>query len=148
MMARYLVSILIIFWAFPALAQSTPDPDATAKVLAANTEFYRAFRERDHAGMAAIWGRQEPITVIHPGWPTLNGRRAVINSWRRSMSHSGSPEITFKNPRVRFKDGHAVVRVDELIAGAILPAINLYRRENGVWKIIHHAAVATRQSET
>ena len=51
-------------------------------VLAANAAFYRAFAERDVAAMDALWARSTPVACIHPGWQVLNGREAVMASWR------------------------------------------------------------------
>ena len=40
--------------------------DRAAAVLAANAEFYRAFRESDFPAMEKVWGEKGTITVIHP----------------------------------------------------------------------------------
>ena len=66
------------------------DSDA---VLAANLEFYRAFTTRDLAAMDAIWARQAPVACIHPGWPALADRDAVIESWRGILSNPEAPRI-------------------------------------------------------
>jgi hypothetical protein len=53
------------------------DSDA---VLAANLEFYRAFTTRDVDAMEALWARQAPVACVHPGWPPLADRKAVMES--------------------------------------------------------------------
>lgn len=50
-------------------------------VLAANLAFYQAFAQRDGAAMARLWAERAPVTCIHPGWPALEGRAAVLESW-------------------------------------------------------------------
>ena len=60
------------------------DSDA---VLAANLEFYRAFTTRDVAAMEALWARQAPVACVHPGWPVLADRDAVLESWRGILAN-------------------------------------------------------------
>ena len=52
------------------------------EVLAANLAFYEAFRSRDADRMSEIWAEGCEVAVIHPGWPSLHGRAAVLDSWR------------------------------------------------------------------
>ena len=62
-------------------------------VLAANLEFYRAFTTGDAEAMDALWARQAPVACVHPGWPALTDRNAVIESWRGILSNPDSPRI-------------------------------------------------------
>ena len=50
--------------------------------LAANRAFYHAFSSRDLATMDTIWARGVPVLCIHPGWPALMERAAVLSSLR------------------------------------------------------------------
>jgi hypothetical protein len=59
--------------------------DDSDAVLAANLEFYRAFTTRDAEAMDALWARQAPVACVHPGWPALTDRDAVMESWRHSV---------------------------------------------------------------
>ena len=49
-----------------------------AALLFANETFYRAFAERDVPLMEALWADTEPVTCLHPGWPPVEGREAVL----------------------------------------------------------------------
>ena len=51
-----------------------------ATLLFANETFYRAFAERDVTLMGALWAEQEPVTCLHPGWPPVEGRDAVLHA--------------------------------------------------------------------
>src|SRR6185503_2014542 len=73
------------------------DSDA---VLAANLEFYRAFTARDLAAMDALWARAAPVACIHPGWPALSDRDAIMESWRSILGNPGSPRIACYDERV------------------------------------------------
>ena len=65
-------------------------------LLLANETFYAAFAQCDCEAMEDIWSNTADITCIHPGWPAINGRGAVIGSWRsirsRQTAFSSSPE--------------------------------------------------------
>ena len=60
------------------------DSDA---VLAANLEFYRAFTMRDLGAMDALWARAAPVACVHPGWPALSDRDAIMESWRNILAN-------------------------------------------------------------
>src|SRR5215468_8451467 len=62
-------------------------------LLFANEAFYQAFADRDIAAMEAAWASDGPIACIHPGWPPLAGREAVIESWRRILANDESPQV-------------------------------------------------------
>lgn len=76
--------------------QTMSDEEA---VLAANAEFYRAFAAREFAAMDALWARETPVACIHPGWGTLMGREAVMESWAAIFGDPGSPQIHCEVPR-------------------------------------------------
>ena len=77
-------------------------------VLAANAAFYRAFAERDVAAMDALWARSVPVACIHPGWQVLNGREAVMASWRGILA--GVPPAIRCSEAIARVAGHGGVR--------------------------------------
>ena len=113
------------------------DSDA---VLAANLEFYRAFTARDLVAMEALWARVAPVACIHPGWPALADRDAVIESWRGILANPGAPRIACYDERVMVYGEVALVVCEEELDGATLIASNLFVREDGAWRIAHHQA--------
>ena len=113
------------------------DSDA---VLAANLEFYRAFAMRDVAAMDALWARRAPVGCIHPGWPALSDRDAVMESWRSILSNSESPRIACYDERVLLYGDTALVLCEEELEGGTLVAGNLFVREDGAWRLAHHQA--------
>jgi ketosteroid isomerase-like protein len=122
------------------------DSDA---VLAANLEFYRAFTARDLVAMEALWAQQSPVVCIHPGWPALTERDAVMESWRRILSDPDAPRIACYDERVQMHGDVALVVCEEELDGGTLVASNLFVRENGAWRIAHHQAgqLVVRRSE-
>jgi ketosteroid isomerase-like protein len=113
------------------------DSDA---VLAANLEFYRAFGARDIAAMEALWAHEAPVACIHPGWPALSDRDAVIESWRSILANPAAPRIACFDERVLLFGDTALVICEEELDGGTLIASNLFVREDGAWHIVHHQA--------
>jgi ketosteroid isomerase-like protein len=108
-------------------------------VLAANAEFYRAFASRDVAAMDAVWARETPVACIHPGWQVLNGREAVMASWRGILA-GAPPAIRCDHEIARVTGTAAFVVCTEILDGGELVATNLFVREDGAWKMTHHHA--------
>jgi ketosteroid isomerase-like protein len=113
------------------------DSDA---VLAANLEFYRAFGARDVPAMERLWAREAPVACIHPGWPALAEREAIIESWRGILANPEAPRIACFDERVLIYGDTALVICEEELAGGTLIASNFFVREGGAWRIAHHQA--------
>ena len=109
-------------------------------VLAANLEFYRAFTERDAEAMEQLWARGLPVLCTHPGWETLRHRDAVIQSWRNILANPDSPTVSCQDEEVFFYgDGSvAIVICEEELPGNLLTATNVFAREDGAWRLVHH----------
>ncbi len=112
-------------------------------VLFANEAFYLAFRTRDVAAMEDVWASRVPVTCIHPGWPPLYGRAEVLESWRGILGAQGSPEIICHAPRAHVYGDVATVICYERVPDSYLIATNVFTREGGLWKLVHHQAGPT-----
>ncbi len=113
------------------------DSDA---ILAANLEFYRAFTTRDAAAMDALWAREAPVACVHPGWAPLTDRDAVIQSWHNILANPEAPRVACYDEQVFLYGDTALVICEEEIDGGTLIASNLFVREDGAWRIVHHQA--------
>lgn len=124
----------------PQPPRRAPIVDADA-VLAANLEFYRAFGCGDYVGMDALWARRAAVLCLHPGWAAIEGREAVMDSWRRVL---GDPDfrIMCHDERAHVYGDVAIVLCEEELAGGLLAATNVFIREDGTWRMIHHQASA------
>jgi ketosteroid isomerase-like protein len=109
-------------------------------VLAANLEFYRAFTNRDIAAMDALWARRAMVLCIHPGWTTLAGREAVLASWRDILGHPEAPAVMCHDDQAFLYGGVAVALCEEELPGGRLAATNIFLKEDGHWRMIHHQA--------
>ena len=114
-------------------------PDAPA-VLAANEAFYAAFRERDLQALDALWAREHPTAVIHPGWPAVLGRDAVMESWRRIIEGPAPPAIRCAGAEATLMGDTAFVICLEQLPDGVCVATNVFVREDGEWRLVHHHA--------
>ncbi|MEM1031409.1 MAG: nuclear transport factor 2 family protein [Myxococcota bacterium] len=108
-------------------------------VLEANQAFYDAFAHGDLAGMEEIWARDASVVCTHPGWPTVRGRVRVLQSWR-AIFDGGAPPVMPREVEVVRLEDVAVVVCAEVIGAAQLMATNLFVREHGLYRLIHHHA--------
>jgi ketosteroid isomerase-like protein len=115
-------------------------PTADAEVLAANQAFYEAFARGDFAAVDALWARRAPVACIHPGWGALKGRPEVMASWRSILEGGSRPPVRCSHPVASVLGDSAFVVCGESIPGAELVATNIFVREDGAWKLVHHQA--------
>ena len=113
-------------------------------VLAAQSAFYAAFNGRDLKGMEALWARHTPVSCVHPGWNLLSGREAVLESWQAILQNPSQPRVVDAAERTQVLGEVALVVGRELVAGSPIAATNVFVREEGAWKILHHHASAVR----
>ena len=112
---------------------------STDDVLAANESFYRAFNQKDMEAMNDVWARTVEVGCIHPGWNVLWGRDPVLQSWERILTNTDQPKIITGGASVAMLgDSAAIVICRELVAGTPLAATNIFVREDGSWKLVHH----------
>lgn len=124
---------------------STPEID----VLAANEAFYDAFAKRDPAAMEALWSARPDIACVHPGWDAIIGRREVLSSWRAILTSPEAPDVECTGAIAHVLGDTAYVVCNEVLPNAELCATNVFVRESGHWKLVHHHAgpVANRMDD-
>ncbi|MBN33840.1 MAG: DUF4440 domain-containing protein [Rhodospirillaceae bacterium] len=111
-------------------------------VLEANLAFYAAFAAGDVTAMEAVWSQGEGVTCIHPGWQALVDREAVMESWRAILA--GPPAVRCVGARAFVNGETAHVICYEGVGDGMLVATNIFRKEEGGWRVIHHQAGPTR----
>jgi ketosteroid isomerase-like protein len=112
------------------------DDDA---ILAANAAYYHAFVAGDFDKMSGIWA-EDDVSCVHPGWPVLIGRQAILESYRSILRNPHQEPIQPHNatPMISGDDGR--VFCIEIVGGMALAATNWFRRIDGAWRMIHHQA--------
>ncbi|HML06777.1 MAG TPA: nuclear transport factor 2 family protein [Xanthobacteraceae bacterium] len=110
-------------------------------VLAANAAYYQAFASADFGEMSRIWA-DEDVTCVHPGWPALIGRRAILESYRKIFGNPNQDRVEPHNAMAMVRGDEGRVICLELIGGdaLALAATNWFRRVNEAWRMIHHQA--------
>jgi len=119
------------------MAPLLTDSDA---VLNANLEFYRAFTNRDAAAMDALWAREAPVVCVHPGWTPVAGRASVLQSWRDILANPEAPHVMCHDDRAFLYGDVATVLCEEELDSGHLVATNIFVREGGAWRMVHHQA--------
>ena len=110
-----------------------------AAILAANAAYYDAFSGGDFAAMSRIWA-DESVSCIHPGWPVIIGRKAILESYREILRNPNQDRIEARNETVLAAGDEARVICVEFVGGAALAATNLFKRIDGTWRMTHHQA--------
>lgn len=114
-------------------------------LLAANGDFYAAFAAGDFGAMDALWARKAPVACIHPGWPPVHGRDQVMGTWTDILRNPPRPAVRPFGQRAMLLGDVGLVIGFEAIGDARLVATNLYVREGGAWKMVHHQAALTER---
>jgi ketosteroid isomerase-like protein len=110
------------------------------EVLAANLQFYLAFTNHDYAAMDALWAREAEVLCLHPGWTALHGRDAVMRSWRDILANPEAPHVACHDDQAFLYGDMAVVLCEEELSGGNLAASNIFIKEDGRWRLVHHQA--------
>jgi ketosteroid isomerase-like protein len=112
-------------------------------LLFANEAFYAAFAGRDLEAMDDLWSRLATVTCIHPGWLPLAGRDTVMQSWQDILANPASPAVSCWNATAHILGDVAYVLCHEQLQQGFLAATNVFVRESGGWKLVHHQAGAS-----
>jgi len=121
----------------------------TDALLMANLEFYRAFTTRDLTAMARVWAQETPVLCLHPGWTLLRGRAAVMESWRQILANPEAPRVMCHEDQAFLFGEVGIVTCEEELDGGALAATNMFVKEQGIWRLVHHQAslIVSRNSE-
>lgn len=113
------------------------------KVLEANEAFYAAFARGDYPAMQALWAQDAPIACVHPGWPPLQDRIKIMQSWQGILANPPRPAIVALDPQVQLYGEMAIVICWESIGSMHLVATNTFVRERGAWRMVMHQSGQT-----
>ena len=117
-----------------------------AAVIVANAVFYDALDNLDLDRMDAVLATEEPVCVLHPGWPLVSGREAGLASWERIFDNAGMMQFTVADAEAHIEGDFAWVicteRLTSVQGGQVVEGIvqttNMFRREGGAWRMTHH----------
>ena len=82
----------------------------------------------------------DDVSCIHPGWPVLIGRPAILKYYREILRNPDQERIDARNETVMTSGDEARVICVEFVGGAALAATNLFKRLSSAWRMTHHQA--------
>jgi len=125
-------------------------PDVAGQVETANAALYTAFESGDVDLMEAVWDQEEAdaVVCVHPGWPMLRGRTAVLRSWSAVMANTEYIQFFLTDVQVAVHGQTAVVTCTENVLtsadvgdNASVVATNVFVRRSDGWRLqVHHGS--------
>ncbi len=122
----------------------------TVEVEAANAALYAAFEAADVDAMQDVWDDVDPgaLVCVHPGWPMLRGRSAVLRSWSAVMAGTEYIQFFLTDVHVTVVGDSAVVTCTENVLtsadvgeNASVVATNVFVRRPDGWRLqVHHGS--------
>ncbi len=122
----------------------------TVEVEAANAALYAAFETADVDAMQDVWDDVDPgaLVCVHPGWPMLRGRSAVLRSWSAVMAGTEYIQFFLTDVHVTVVGDSAVVTCTENVLtsadvgeNASVVATNVFVRRPDGWRLqVHHGS--------
>ena len=125
-----------------------------ARLVELIEDLYAAFEAGDLDRMDLLWADDEladSVVCVHPGWPTLRGRDAVLRSWAMIMANTTYIQFVITDVELEIAGDLAVLTCVENIitaaddsdadpgsatfAGARGVATNLFRRTDDGWRL-------------
>ncbi|KAK3263243.1 hypothetical protein CYMTET_27941 [Cymbomonas tetramitiformis] len=125
--------------------------DRMIGILGAHSAFYNAFKNLDIKAMSKVWGEGEAVRCTHPGGLCIYGRNKVLSSWESIFNVATSMEIRYDpdevkvhiNGEIAFTTCAELVESNGVVV-AKFNATNIFERQQGEWKIVHHHGNAAR----
>eukprot|EP00542_Grammatophora_oceanica_P014841 CAMPEP_0194032066 /NCGR_PEP_ID=MMETSP0009_2-20130614/5093_1 /TAXON_ID=210454 /ORGANISM="Grammatophora oceanica, Strain CCMP 410" /LENGTH=166 /DNA_ID=CAMNT_0038672393 /DNA_START=201 /DNA_END=698 /DNA_ORIENTATION=+ len=103
--------------------------------------FYEAFSSQDITLMRQVWSTKDDIRCVHPGMECLIGQQEVMQSWRDMFGVSDGFKISPSRVQIDVTGTTALCTcIEKTHTGGQLECVNVYRREDGDWKMILHMA--------
>lgn len=129
----------------------TQSETETNEVHQASDRFYAALNRMlngDSGPMMEVWSHTSDVSTMHPIGDREDGWEQVEGPWQQVASMASGGQVAIKDQAIR-AGGDLAYEVgtevgDGTIAGETVSfkqrVTNIYRRENGAWKIVHHHA--------
>jgi ketosteroid isomerase-like protein len=119
------------------------------EVRKASTQFYAALNRMlngDAHALGDIWSHSTMVTTMHPIGGRQVGWKDVWGTWDNVAKASSEGKVELKDQLVRVSGDlayevgteHAEFKLGGQKLGGQARVTNIYQREGGGWKIVHH----------
>jgi ketosteroid isomerase-like protein len=123
----------------------------TDEVHQASDRFYAALNrvlQGDAGPMMDVWSHTSDVTTMHPIGEREVGWQQVEGPWQQVASLASEGQVTIEDPLIWVVGDLAYEVGTEAGGGTMAGEVvsfghrvtNIYRREAGVWKTVHHHA--------
>jgi ketosteroid isomerase-like protein len=115
-------------------------------VQAASDRFYRVLGDMDVSGMLEVWSQNGDVTTMHPMGGEEVGWTEVRRSFEQAADAMDDVSVAFERRTLHAAGDLAyetgIERGRGTVAGERFEfeqrVTNVYRREGGEWKLVHH----------
>ena len=119
------------------------------EVRKASEQFYAALNgmlNGDAEALSKIWSHESAVTTMHPIGGRQVGWDQVQDSWVQVAQLSSDGKVQLKDQLIRVAGDmacevgteHAEFKLGGEKVGGQIRVTNVYQREGGAWKIVHH----------
>ena len=120
--------------------------ETTDSLIEANTRFYRAFELFDIEEMNELWDKELAVTCIHPGWPLIQGRSEILQSWINIFNNTMVMQFTITESSITIEGEWGWIVCTESLRSVVngkvnegrVEATNIFRRVKNEWYLVHH----------
>ncbi len=113
----------------------------TAHALFAADAFYLAFTNKDIDAMDGLWAKKVALCCVHPGWPRLTEREAIIESWRNILGNPDQIGPTAYGHEAHVWGDCVGITCYEALAGGVILASKVFVQEDNEWRLaLHHGS--------
>jgi len=120
--------------------------EKTDSLIEANTRFYRAFELFDIEEMNELWDKELAVTCIHPGWPLIQGRKEILQSWINIFNNTMVMQFTITESSIKIEGEWGWIVCTESLRSVVngkvnegrVEATNIFRRVKKQWYLVHH----------
>ena len=120
--------------------------ETTDSLIKANTRFYRAFELFDIEEMNELWDKELAVTCIHPGWPLIQGRKEILQSWINIFNNTMVMQFTIIESSITIEGEWGWIVCTESLRSVVngkvnegrVEATNILRSVENQWYKVHH----------
>jgi hypothetical protein len=109
-------------------------------VRKAQLRFYEAFSNQDLDLMTQVWSSEQHPKCCHPGMSSISGKEDILKSWQELFTGEAFA-IEPSDASIDICGSTAFCHcVEKIGISSGLEALNIYKREDGEWKMTFHMA--------